>query len=393
MADQAALEVYQYFTLLVAIIPIPVGYFSDKYLGQKRAVILGGGISLVGVLLVFLNVTEVFYLSILLIGIGTGFIRVNLPVLVGRLYPKTDRKRNIGFLLYFMGINVGAFLGTFLIATIAEQFGFEFGFGAVAIGVILALGTFITQMDKLDIRELEEDPWQAKINEIGEEKPPVKQPITLVTLQNGIALLMVLCTLSCIYLIVNDYLNQVQYEVISSFDNVFIDSIGIGLLNASNFISFLSILGFILLLIYWRVRGVGKSYPYLIASFLLLGLGAGVMLIAAGEVYSRVAYIGPLGFLVVGALVEVFIFPISFSLVTRIAPFEQASTWVGLFMGIPATVLFLVQYFLWYGPDGASAIGFTSYGIILTCLVVSILTSISLFLARGWWKDRAGVIE
>lgn len=150
--DQPAYAVYGAYTSLVYITPVIGGYIADRYLGARKAVFAGGIFIAAGHLLialiegpqgeqgVYLNG---FYLALALVIVGTGFLKANISVLVGQLYPRDDARRDPAFSIFYMGINVGAWLGPILCGILGETVGWGYGFGAAGVGMLLGLVVFV----------------------------------------------------------------------------------------------------------------------------------------------------------------------------------------------------------------------------------------------------------
>ena len=87
---------------------------------------------------------QVFYFSLSLIVLGVGFLKANISSLVGELYTVGDKRRDSGFTLFYMGINLGSFLATIVCVWLGEKFGWSYGFGAAGVGMLFGLATFIS---------------------------------------------------------------------------------------------------------------------------------------------------------------------------------------------------------------------------------------------------------
>jgi POT family proton-dependent oligopeptide transporter len=150
--ENPAYAIYGAYTSMVYITPVIGGYLADKYLGARKAVLAGGILIAIGHLLialvegpqgeqgVYLNG---FYLGLAFIIVGTGFLKANISVLVGQLYPRDDVRRDGAFSIFYMGINLGAFLGPLLVGYLGERVGWSYGFGAAGIGMLLGLVVFV----------------------------------------------------------------------------------------------------------------------------------------------------------------------------------------------------------------------------------------------------------
>jgi POT family proton-dependent oligopeptide transporter len=150
--EKPAYGIYGAYTSLVYITPVIGGYLADKYLGARKAVLAGGVFISTGHLLIALvegpqgqqgAYLNGFYLGLAFIIIGTGFLKANISVLVGQLYPRGDTRRDGAFSIFYMGINLGAFIGPILVGYLGERVGWSYGFGAAGIGMLLGLVVFV----------------------------------------------------------------------------------------------------------------------------------------------------------------------------------------------------------------------------------------------------------
>ena len=123
---------------------LPGGYIADNYLGQKRAVFLGAIIIALGHLSIALSYfySLMFYLGLVFIVIGTGFFKPCSSVMVGMLYKKGDSRRDAGFTLFYMGINIGALIAPIICGFFSEHYGYHIGLGIGGLGMLVALAVF-----------------------------------------------------------------------------------------------------------------------------------------------------------------------------------------------------------------------------------------------------------
>ena len=158
-SDSTGLEVLGSYTALVYAMPVIGGLLADRYLGMRKAVVFGGVLLALGHLGMALegeqarrvgdevvrdeNALQVFYFSLALIVIGVGFLKPNISTIVGQLYAPDDSRRDAGFTIFYMGINIGAFLATLLCGYLGETFGWRYGFGLAGIGMVIGLVTFL----------------------------------------------------------------------------------------------------------------------------------------------------------------------------------------------------------------------------------------------------------
>ena len=189
--DSAGYDVLGAYAGLVYALPLIGGLLADRYLGMRKAVLFGGILLCLGHLLmaveghqaisyaagtvlseaITLNdgsviaagttlasdviiqdvvALNVFFMALALITVGVGFLKPNISTIVGQLYPKNDPRRDAGFTIFYMGINVGSFIATLLCGWLGETYGWGYGFGVAGIGMLLGLITFMWGQKYLD---------------------------------------------------------------------------------------------------------------------------------------------------------------------------------------------------------------------------------------------------
>jgi POT family proton-dependent oligopeptide transporter len=150
-ADDKANLIYGAYTSLVYITPVLGGYLADRFLGQRKAVLFGGLLLAAGHSLMAVEgvggqsdpTINVFWLALAFIIVGSGFLKANISVMVGQLYKLTDVRRDGAYTIFYMGINVGAAIGTILVGYLGETVGWGFGFGLAGIGMLAGLVVFV----------------------------------------------------------------------------------------------------------------------------------------------------------------------------------------------------------------------------------------------------------
>ncbi len=182
-SDAEGLDVLGAYAGLVYALPVIGGLIADRYLGTRRAVMFGGILLCIGHLLMAVEgekavyyaagtllsqdlylpdgsvisagtvlakavtlrdtaALNVFYLAVTFIVAGVGFLKPNISVIVGKLYPGNDPRRDSGFTLFYMGINLGSFFATIICGWLGETYGWKYGFGLAGVGMLLGLATF-----------------------------------------------------------------------------------------------------------------------------------------------------------------------------------------------------------------------------------------------------------
>ncbi len=183
-SDEAGLDVLGAYAGLVYALPVIGGLIADRYLGMRKSVVFGGILLSLGHLLMAVEghqaiyyptgttladeltltsgevlaagtvlseaitfrdtaALDVFYFALALIVMGVGYLKPNISTIVGKLYAPEDPRRDSGFTIFYMGINIGSFTATLLCGWLGETFGWKYGFGAAGIGMIIGLFTFL----------------------------------------------------------------------------------------------------------------------------------------------------------------------------------------------------------------------------------------------------------
>ena len=142
--DTTSYLIYAAYTSLVYITPVLGGMLADQILGSKKAVTFGAILLVFGHLgMAIENSEQIFYLSLALIVSGVGYLKPNISTMVGALYEEGDSRRDSGFTIFYMGINIGAFTATLLCGYLGEEIGWAYGFGAAGIGMLFGLMIFL----------------------------------------------------------------------------------------------------------------------------------------------------------------------------------------------------------------------------------------------------------
>ncbi len=150
-SDEKSSVIYGAYTALVYITPVIGGYLADRYLGQRKAVLFGAVLLTFGHFLMAVEGSggqdvaslNVFWLALAFIIVGSGFLKANISVIVGQLYGLTDTRRDSAYTIFYMGINLGAAVGTIIAGYLGQTLGWQYGFGAAGVGMIAGLLVFI----------------------------------------------------------------------------------------------------------------------------------------------------------------------------------------------------------------------------------------------------------
>ena len=138
-----ASAVYGLFTAMVWMLSLPGGWVADRILGLRRAVLYGGLLIAAGNLALIVPQLAFFYLGLALIALGTGLLKPNVSAIVGQLYSQGDARRDAGFSIFYMGINLGAFLSPLACGYLGQRVNWRLGFLPAAVGMLLGLIQYV----------------------------------------------------------------------------------------------------------------------------------------------------------------------------------------------------------------------------------------------------------
>ncbi len=326
-----ALSLYGWYTMLVYVSSIPGGWLADRVLGQKKTVMLGGALLCVGHAILALNSEISFYVGCFFIILGVGCLKPNISSMVGGLYKPKDERRDLGFYIFYMGINIGGFTAPIICGYVGEKINWHYGFGLAAIGMFLGqivyvwgqkylkgVGDLISVKNEKD-REILEKPLTSV------EKDRVK-----VLLLSFLLIILFWAAFEQAGGLMNLYAQQ------KTDRNFF----GLGVIPASVFqsvnsffiITLATLVG--LFWLKWRRKGRESSSLFKMAvGIIVMALGFGFMSAAATEYQntgSSAMYWLILAYLF-HTIGELCASPVSLSFITKLAPLKYASIIMGLY--------------------------------------------------------------
>ena len=141
--NQEALALYGWYTMLVYVMSIPGGMIADKLIGQKKAVLLGAIVLCLGHGVLILTDIWAFYTGLGLVILGVGLLKPNISTMVGGLYKEGDIRRDKGFSIFYIGINLGSLLATMVVGGVVAEWGWHAGFGLAGFVMVLGLINYI----------------------------------------------------------------------------------------------------------------------------------------------------------------------------------------------------------------------------------------------------------
>jgi POT family proton-dependent oligopeptide transporter len=135
--------IYGLYTGFVYLVALPGGWIADRITGQRKAVLWGGIVIAAGHFSMAIPSDNTFFLGLILIIIGTGLLKPNISTMVADLYPEGGARRDAGFTIFYMGINIGAFVAPLVCGYLGEQVNWHYGFGAAGVGMVLGITQYV----------------------------------------------------------------------------------------------------------------------------------------------------------------------------------------------------------------------------------------------------------
>ncbi|NIJ51294.1 peptide MFS transporter [Dyadobacter arcticus] len=143
MSAAEGAAIYGIYTASVYLLSLPGGWLADNILGQKKAIWYGGIVIMLGhIILAVPGGSALFFIGLTTVAIGTGLLKPNISSIVGELYPEGGARRDAAFSIFYMGINLGSFLGIAIVGYLGQRVSWHMGFGAAAVGMFLGLIVF-----------------------------------------------------------------------------------------------------------------------------------------------------------------------------------------------------------------------------------------------------------
>jgi len=141
--DRTASAIYGLYIAATYVFALFGGWVADRLLGAQRAILVGGIFITAGNALLLSGPGDIFFLGLFVIVLGVGLLKPNISVLVGTLYPEGGARRDAGFSIFYLGISVGALLGSLIVPLAVSSFGWRYGFALPVLGMILGLSQFL----------------------------------------------------------------------------------------------------------------------------------------------------------------------------------------------------------------------------------------------------------
>lgn len=329
-----ALSLYGTYTMLVYVASIPGGWIADKFLGQKQSVLVGGILLVLGHGILSVEEMWAFYTGLGLIIAGVGMLKPNISTMVGGLYKPGDIRRDKGFTIFYIGINIGAFLSSLIVGYVGEVYGWHYGFGLAAIGMLLGLIQYLAGQKHLKYvgnnTNKSIDP---------EEAAAMKRPLSKIE-KDRVIVLFISFLLVIVFWgafeqaggLMNIYASEKTNRMLMGWE---VPASWFQSLNAMFIIIFGTVVA-----AYWakrKLKGkVSTSLFKMCVGLIIMGMGFFFMTAAAAQFNSAGA--SAMYWLVLAYLFhtigELCLSPVALSYITKLAPLKYASLMMGVYFAM-----------------------------------------------------------
>lgn len=344
-----ASHVYGLYTGLVYLTPIFGGILADRVLGQRRTVILGAALMAVGHFMMAFQ--PLFLLALTVLILGNGAFKPNISTQVGGLYAPGDARRDRAFSIFYVGINLGAFLAPLICGTLGEELGWHYGFTAAGIGMTIGLAIYLYALPTLP-----PDHLQSAERE--------KRPLDASERRSITALLLLFIPVSFFWATYEQQGNTIALWADASTDRTvnFLDwhgEIPTTWFQAFNPFMIFAFTPLVIALWAWQAKH-GREPATIIKMALgcfgvaLANLILLVAAVTAGD--GKASWLWLLGYFVIITVGELYLSPIGLSLVTKVAPVRMLSMLMGVWLATSFTGNFLAGWLgsFWSGMQKAS---------------------------------------
>ena len=335
-AQPFASQVYGFYTGLVYLTPIAGGLLADRVLGQRRTVILGAALMAVGHFMMAFEPLFLFALTVLIL--GNGAFKPNISTQVGALYAPGDRRRDRAFSIFYVGINLGAFLAPLVCGTLGESYGWHYGFAAAGVGMTLGLVIYLVATPTLP-------------KDAFAKRATPKASLGRADWQAILALVVLMLPVSLFWATYEHQGNTIPLWADQATDRhfnllFFSGDIPVTWFQAFNPFMIFAFTPFIVALWRWQGQREPSTVAKMAIGCFLNAAAWLIMVVAAASTTSGApsSWLWLLGFFVLITIGELYLSPTSLSLVTKVAPLSLLSMLMGMWLATSFIGGFLAGY-------------------------------------------------
>jgi POT family proton-dependent oligopeptide transporter len=338
-----ASQIFGFYTGLAYSAPILGGILADRLLGQKRVVVIGGVLMAIGHFM--MAVEPLFLVALLMLILGIGAFKPNVSTQVGALYSPEDSRRDRAYSIFYLGINIGAFLAPLVCGALAAGYGWDYGFAAAGLGMLLSLGIYLSAWRSLPEDEIRRD----------SAEPPARAERDAVLPLIGIC-----ATVALFWAAYDQQSNALMLWIEDLTDRSVNFGFWQGEIPSPFFLAINPLFIFILtpvLVSMWAREGERGSEPSPIRKMafgcLCLTLANVLMAGAAGSATGKASPFWLLGYFGLATLGELHVAPIGLALISRRAPAHALSMLMGVWFAatLPGEIIGGFLSGLWGGME------------------------------------------
>jgi POT family proton-dependent oligopeptide transporter len=344
----AADRLYGLYGFSAYALPVAGGWLADRFIGTRRSMVIGGFIIAAGHFCLALPATATFFLGLALVVVGTGFFKPNVSTMVGQLYGERDPRRDGGFTIFYMGVNVGGLVGPLVCGGLAEnpRFGWHYGFGAAGVGMVFGLVMYLVLRQRY-LPGIGMPPQRAPASISGAASAPAaRAPLSRVDRDCLIALLVMMAfsipfwtafeqTGSSMNFFAAERTRRMAFG--HAFPATWFQSVNSAILLASAPI-------FAWMWTALAKRGLEPSTPVKMGAAMFMMAAGFVVMVGGARASDTGALVSPAWLVITYALHtfgELWLSPIGLSTVTKLAPVKYVSLLMGLWFFSTAIAEFL----------------------------------------------------
>jgi proton-dependent oligopeptide transporter, POT family len=374
-------QIYGFYTALVYLTPIFGGLLADRVLGQRRTVVVGAVLMAIGHFM--MAVEQLFLFALLALILGNGAFKPNISTQVGGLYAPGDHRRDRAYSIFYVGINVGAFLAPLVCGTLGEEAGWHYGFAAAGIGMLIGLSIYLYAMPLLPPDELQ------KATAADTERRPLNRAEW-----RAVAVILVLFIPATLFWATYEQGGNTIVLWADANTDRSVDLLGLHVeIPTTWFLAFNPFMIFAFtpfVVALWSRQAALGTEPSTVTKMALgcVGVALSYLIMAAAAWNAgggKASWLWLFGYFVVVTVGELYLSPVGLSLVTKIAPARMVSMMMGVWLATSFTGGFLAG---WLGSFWSRM---AKPEFFLMIAAIAALASLTIFICR--WPLRGALEE